>query len=620
MKNILLGTLLALAATASAANVDFSYNYDKLEPTAYGKGAPETIDVAIYLGDKGMIGKQVTKLAVAIMGETGTLSDFGGFMTTELKTKNSGRTKVNNPDICQVGGTLDNGLLTVVFPEPYTITEKGVYVGYSMTIADSENVDKIRPIAVVKGLADGGLWFHGTASAQRWNNFGKQSEQVSCMTVTLEGDFAESAATFNIPALSYNAVNETLDADVTICNQGLKEIKSVGYTYSVGGKKESASYELHSAIPAIFGYQAKIKLPTEAIHQEGVFDYSFTIDKVNGVANTLAEEANASVRVIPFVPVNRPLVEEYTGLQCGWCPRGYVALAELTEEYGHEYFVAMSYHSEEFERGCEMVFLDNSAFPYDPHSYPYAQINRASSPDVNSLEAAWKSDRKAVPVGDVNVTLSWTNDSKDKLQAEAQARFIEDYSDANFVMSFALVADGLSNPQWAQSNSYSLPTTDVSGLTGKWWDIFTKPAVGDDNNVYGLVYNDVVVYYPNASKGIDGSLPSAIERGKSYSSTFEVNVEDIVNLAGQRVVTDFDKTRIIALIIDRNTGTVVNSASSAYPSQSGIGNLRDREGMVVCTTYYNLQGMPVTNPESGIYICIETLDNGNTRISKRLKK
>ncbi|MDE5849266.1 MAG: hypothetical protein K2H38_03915 [Muribaculaceae bacterium] len=611
---IAVSAICAACITSNAETLDFTYNYTEASPSAYGKDKAETVDVAIRLASPAMVGKKVTALSVPVFGDVSDLSGFQGFLTTELKTKNQNKAKVNDPDICAIDGTYTDGMLSVNFTEPYTITEKGVYVGYSVTITGGESGDSGKPVAVVPGSVPDSFWFHSTSSVQKWSDYATRYDLISDMTVSLEGGFPENAAVIQIPEKIYAGIGTDATADVVIANQGLEEIKSIAYSYEAAGISGTGEYVFREPIPGKIGYPAEVSLPIGIYRETAQGELSIMIDKVNGKSNELtAATSSAPFEVMPFVPRNRPLVEEYTGLNCGWCPMGYVTLAEMNEIYGRD-FVALSYHSSSFEQESEMVYLSTSQFPYQPSGYPASQVNRITSPSVDDIPKTWESQRRNMPCGEVEVVLDWADDSRKTLKAVSKTRFIHDIDDSPYLVTFALVADGLSNPKWAQYNAYSFDDTDVSGLTGKWWDLF----VHANRYVFGLVFDDVVLSFPDA-KGIPESLPSNIKQGEIYENTFSVNIDDIHNLAGLDVVNDFGFARVVAVIVDSKTGAVINCASSDYPSQSGVKELSDSEATAIRCEFYDLTGCRVFNPGNGILLKIERLSDGSVRTSKVIR-
>ncbi|MDE5870450.1 MAG: hypothetical protein K2H22_00675 [Muribaculaceae bacterium] len=613
MKNrfILVSAMCSALALSNAATLDFTYNFTDETPYAYGKEKAETVDVAIHLGSPAMIGKKVTGIAVHVFGDAAELSAFQGFLTTELKTKNQNKAKVNDPDICAVDGTYADGILTVTFSEPYTITEKGVYVGYSLAITGGQSEASGKPVAVVSGNVPDSFWFHSTSSVQKWSDYAARYDLISDMTVSLEGDFPGNAVSISIPRKVYAGLESEAYADVLVTNQGIQEVKSIAYSFEANGMSGNGEYVFQEPIPGKLCYPAEISLPVGLYGETGQGELIVRIDNVNGKPNEVTDAlASARFEVMPFVPKNRPLVEEYTGLNCGWCPRGYVTLAEMNEKYSHD-FVALSYHSAAFEQESEMVYLKTTEFPYQPSGYPSSQVNRTVSPSVGDIPKTWEAQRRDMPCVDVDVELEWADDSRKTLKAVAKSRFIHDISESPYLMTFALVADGLSNPKWAQYNAYSFDDTDVTGLTGKWWDLF----VHTNRNVFGLVFDDVVLSFPDV-KGIPGSLPTDIKQAQVYENTFTVNIDDIRNLAGLDVVNDFGLTRVVAVIVDSKTGAVVNCASSGYPGQSGVKKVSGSNVDTLSCEYYDLTGRRILNPDKGIFIKTERLSDGSVRTSK----
>ena len=511
---ILLSAVCAACASLSAETIDFTYNFEDASPSAYGKEKAETVDVAIHLNSPAIIGKKVMGLSVPVLGDISDLDGFQGFLTTELKTKNQNKAKVNDPDICAADGTVADGKLTVTFSEPYTVTDKGVYVGSSLTITGGQSGPSGKPVAVVDGGISGSFWFHSTSSVQKWSDYASKFNLTSDLTVTLEGSFPGDATAITIPGKVYAGVDSEAYADVIVTNQGVQEVKSITYSYEANGSSGTGEYVFDEPIPARLCYPVEISLPVGKYSETGQGELSVRIDKVNGKPNEETAEGTAAFEIMPFVPKNRPLVEEYTGLRCGWCPRGYVTLAEMNEKYGHD-FVALSYHSAMFEEETQMVYLQISEFPYQPSGYPASQVNRTSSPSVGDIPKTWAAHRTNIPCGEIDVELDWADDAHSTLQAVAKTRFIRDIADSPYLVTFALVADGLSNPTWAQYNAYAMEGTDTDGLTGKWWDLF----VNTKQNVFGLVFDDVVLSFPDV-KGIPGSLPSEIEQQEVYENSF----------------------------------------------------------------------------------------------------
>lgn len=431
------------------------------------------------------------------------------------------------------------------------------------------------------------FWYHATSSQMKWKDLASTKFLASAMTVSLQGDFHADAATA-ILAKNYNiAADKGGDIEICVINQGLSPIGNFSYTIMTDGGDTTGICDLPSSEATAFSRAAIATVSLPAGLNLGDQTFSIRIDDVNDSKNAYcAEEFASSLQVLPFVPVNRPLLEEYTGLRCGWCPEGYVLLKQLSEEYGHE-LVAMAFHSSAFEAGA-MVYLTQEEFPYLPGDYPFAQINRNTVPTVSIIPQVWGNARKSLADGEVVATLQWADDAHSSLHADVTARFIKDFDDSSYSLAIGLVADGLSSPTWLQSNSYSSYTyEDHPDKTGPYWDLF----IGTTSYVAGLVYDDVVVAFPNPF-GIKDSLPASIAMGEEYSYSMEFDINEIVNVVGENVVGNFDNTRAIAMIIDTKSGKVINSASSGYPSTTNTQILKT-ESIAEEISYFNLHGIRV---------------------------
>lgn len=596
-KVISLAVISAVAFTTLAETRPFNYNFNGEEPTGYRKTKTnpehdtETIDVAIFI-DGTLAGKKITSISVPVTGNVSSLSGFGAFLTTKLATKTVKGEKVNNPDICAIDATLVDGVLTATFPEPYTITADGVYVGYSMTDASF----KAKPVAVVEGYVEDALWYRGSDANPKWIEIGKTIDKSSDLTVYLEGEFAPVAVKLSDLDDIYSAIAESGSVEAGLIGFCTEPVKSISYTATVAGVSKSYDLDFSTEIPAKLGYPFTAILEVPAVDALGEYPLTVVIDKVNGILNTAADNSEVSdAKVLSFVPKNNPLVEGYTGLGCGWCPGEYVTLRQMHDRYGVENFVAVSYHNM-LESGC-MVCLDK--FPYNPSGIPYAKINRCVSPAVLDIPVVWAKERKKLAPGEVEVTLEWADVARTELTAKARARFLEDDEDSPYLLSFCVVADGLSNPKWAQSNSYE--NYEPTGrFAGDYWDLF----VGAGSPVMGLVFDDIAVHYPDQT-GVKGSLPTQIKGGEWYEATFSFKPGDLVNVEGEHIINDFNKLRVIAIINDVKDKNVMNSASSLYPD--GTGNVEDLSGVMpeAAPVYYNLSGIHVKNPSNGIFIKVE---------------
>lgn len=306
--------------------------------------------------------------------------------------------------------------------------------------------------------------------------------------------------------------------------------------------------------------------------------------------------------------VKRPLVEEYTGLWCSFCPRGFVALEEMSEQYG-ENFVAISYH---YNDDMDMGYL-----PTKVGSYPNGSIDRRNLMDPISFKTVYKRYLEEEVPFDVKVDAEWDTDaSEPTIKATATLEFMEDASNASYKIAHVLVADSLYNPGWLQRNAFGGFSEEA--YPGKWWDLF----IHNGSLVSDLIFNDVAVYSDNL-QGELVFLHAKFNEGSTISFETSIPVSKVVNKNRQNIVNEygsFEYTRVVTMVIDYDTDRVLNCNSSLYPGkmpeyETGSG-IRDIESEIVETVYYTLDGLRIDNPQKGIFIKKEVRADGTSNNSK----
>lgn len=602
-------SVAALAvAGATASTIEYSYNANGEEELLYGFGRKETYDVAIKIQEPGLTGARITRLSVILPVEEADVANLKGWLTSELKIDKVDGKRQNVADICTVEATCEQMMLTAVFPEPYQIPAEGVYVGYSFDITATGTTQLDNPVVVARGQGADGLWLHTSKSKLKWVSMSDELEAVSAMSVTVEGDFHEDAAGSTWTAVYLEKGIENT-ASVNIMNHGTNEIGKIDYAVGIDGQTLRGSHTFAEPIKASYGAWQPIEIELPVIASTGIFNMDFTIENVNGNDNNdIDATTSMPVEVLPFIPVNRPLVEEFTGLGCGYCPRGYVALEEMKATYGDE-FVAMAYHSESYENGC-MVTLHDTDFPVNVGGFPSGSINRISEMDPGMFPYVWGNYRRPMPEGDIAVSLKWEDETHTRLVARSETRFVRDMVNDGYRLSFALVADGLSDESWGQSNYYKGKSAEE--YPGELWDKF----INGESKVYGLEFNDVVVYYPDV-KGIESSLPESFKEGEQYSYTWTIDTADVVNVVGARIVDDFNKTRVIGILLDPE-GRSVNCISSGYPYDSGIDGVA-ADLRIIRSEYYDLFGRRISGDYKGICVRLDRLSDGSHRSVKTVR-
>lgn len=616
----------------------FTYDYEGATHNLFGIQRNVQLDAAMLLNDPSLIGSQVIGISVDIPSKEGCSCDpvASAWLTQKLQVDG----EYNSPDIQEMKGEIKNYgtetepnlRLDITFTEPYTVTEEGVYVGYSVNVT-SCNVPgsgwtaKYPIVTVCDIVKPQSFMFHCTKGNStlpqkypEWTDLGESMKQALAMRVLMKGATMEYGAELKPHHPLYVAPESEGYVYTDLNNLGSSPISSIEYTYSIYDEKElykTVTQDLILPEPILgqLGSYTTLDLPFESPDRIGEYEVELRIEKINGHSNGYLGSSAFTMEVVPFVPVNRPLIEDYTGMWCGNCPGVYVTLRQMLDKYGDN-FLSLSYHTEDRLQG-----VATDQMPSPSYGLPRVYIgNRSDLVNNDNIESIWLSQRRQLAPADVNIQLMWEDETHTSLRAESSVKFVFDEEDADYMISYALVEDDMTDPNWNQTNYYT-----NEHFEGPYWDLFC----GQPHTVSGIVYNDVVLYYPN-TKGIEHSIPSTIEALKEYTYNSSLPISEAIcrnaNMKNfnKSILKNKDKLRVVAVLIDGKTGYVVNAASSGYSKDaplyidpSGIDLPEESETMVKSIEYYSIDGILLNEkPEHGIFICISRMTDGSVKIAK----
>lgn len=619
----LLFTAVMAAVTAipvSAQNsLSFSYNTGSSELAKWGTLKKENYDVAIRIDDANLVGKQIKSVTVPF-DSADDLSGFKVWLSKELTLETVDGVKQNAPDIASVDAVVESNLLIATFAEPYTIPEGGLYVGYSFTVDKLTDMTSY-PVVVSPESNPNGLFLHTSRTYRSWEPKSESFGAVSAMTVMISGDFYENSVGIAAFSEQYAEAGKAGEATLTLVQNGSSMVNSIDYTYEVAGLTGEGHYDFTESIPAQYSKKQDITLPVPAVAEVGGYPLTYTITRVNGVDNVnAAASATATLNVMPFVPVHRPLLEEYTGMWCGYCPRGFVGLELMNEKYP-DLFVGVSYHN-----GDILEIMSSTEFPSDVPGFPDAWLDRVHETDAYhgddysgygfALDDVYLARSAEIAPASVDVTAEWADDAQQTINVTGTVTFIKDVTGVDYRLAYILVADGLhgEGEKWGQSNYFS-GNTDYAESEGM--DVF----VNGGSTVYGLYYNDVAVLTSDI-KGIAGSLPSDFKTAAPETCTYQFNVADAVNTSGENIIQDKSKLRVVAVLVDAATGEVLNSNKCNVGGQGGTGIAATlgQKGEIESVEYFDASGRRVSSPSNGLYIKSVKYSDGSVRTSKVVLK
>lgn len=586
--------------------ITYSANTGTKEVKYFGTAKKESFDVAMLLADKYTKGKKIETIKVPFP-KNAEIGNVKIWLTKKLTLEN----KKNVPDVMSLDATMDDSTAIVKFATPYTIDSDTLYIGYSFDVVELTERTQL-PISLINEKGVQGLWTHSSRTYRSWLD--KSTYGCSAMQVELSG-FNANDAYFEGFKDYYNQVNIATPINLTLLNRGYNGIKSIDYSYSVGDKKVSDRLTLDAPIPACLNASTEFTVTLPAIEAKGKYPVTFSIDKVNGEANSEVATANSTMAIYNKLPKHRPVMEEFTGTWCGNCARGWIGLEVMTRL--HPDFIALAYHS-----GDVMQVIDQKnflGFDTENPAYPMANIDRVYT-DIDpyygadmtpfGIEKIWKKQAEILAPASLETEAAFTPDGKD-IKAKAILEFPEDVNDADkYSVEFVLVTDGLHGEGQAWEQSNYLEENEKGDYPFPEADIF----FAGSSSIPNMHYNDVVVATTRLRDGLI-KLPAKVEAEKAFSIEGTITeVDSIKNMANYPVIQDSKNLRIVALLLNEK-GQIMNGAQAKVTGYetTGIRNINNNAAEADVPAIYNLQGHRLQTMQKGLNI-IRTKDGKTKKV------
>ncbi|MBR4388947.1 MAG: hemin-binding protein [Prevotella sp.] len=608
----------AMQAPAKADNSGIWWGYyDGVgERSALGVQSAETYYQAIRIDptNAALVGKTITKVRVYLR-DTSVLENISLWLSTDLPATADEATVMNKqfrPTDLNGGdeGDYYNGKSTdVTLPEPYTITDEGVYVGMTYTVTSVSSSAGQYPIVVTYDAEEqpSALFLKTSSSVPTWQDMSQYGYGNLAMQLLVEGDFASNAASIVGVNELVAAPGQTVHRNVTINNQGAKGISSIDYTITANGV-EGEMQHVNLPVPCdVFGGNVVVKMPFQGLDTPGTDEVTITIKQVNGEANETVEGASytAPILTVDRQVERRAVIEEFTGLGCGWCPRGIVGMEMVREHFG-DLFIGIAAHL--YSGATTDAMALGSASNYArifSGSAPSCLLNRmggeidpkygTGNSIINDIQD--ELDNVAAKA-DVTVEGEW-NEEKTGLTAKAE---VEALADENFTVAFVVVADNLSGTttKWRQANYYSQYTTAQVGDSDM--EDFCKGGKYGQSSVSGLLFNDVALAtsYVNYNNKVEalGAMTRGEKAEREYTLTLPNRVDLKTALAEAQERGDIF---IVALVID-SKGYITNAVKATIQeAATGIEGVTSSSD-VTERARYNVDGMRLQAPTRGLNI------------------
>ena len=472
---------------------------------------------------------------------------------------------------------------------------EGLFVGYNYK-QKSNNY----PIGV-SSKVEGPFYIYANIPASKGGN-GEDWYQINSggyglsIQLIVEGDFAPNA----VRPLDFGEFTvvkgKSKNVAVSLWNIGSK-LTSIDYTIALDGK---AGAEQHLDFGKDFGLGGthSVEIPFAAASELGASTVTLTITKVNGEENACVKNsATGTLYTVEREFVKRSVVEQFTGTGCGNCPSGHVAMHNMHNLYGDQ-FIGIALH--QFNASDPMY---NASYDLGFTGAPQCMVNRSSGvlAPYEQMPEVLKASLDEIALTDVTVTGTFAEeDTKVNATASVESLVAGDYN-----IAFMLTADGLTGTtkSWKQSNyfckgggRYNSQASMPDDLKFLW----------DMGSSYVETYNDVLIASSYVSSNNKATLPTLVANG-TVSSEYTMKMPTKVAL---KKALKLDQIYVVALLLDKKTGAIVNAGRARVTGSTGIENVNNSSEATVVARY-NVNGVQIAAPVKGINIV--KMSDGTTR-------
>lgn len=336
-------------------------------------------------------------------------------------------------------------------------------------------------------------------------------------------------------------------------------VNSLSVAFKVGDEVFKAEY---SDLNLSLGQQFEFTLPEKI-----TLNYGETLDfcVTSSVNDIFFDEQSFSTTMLAFLPVKRIVVEEATGMWCGYCPEGVVAMEALQERYPDQ-FIGVAVHVNDpmevigygdvmaFPSGAPTAWIDRKIYVKDMLTPVLADGQHTYTTLMGGIESMFIDRLQEQTFADISVAGS-LSESADEIHTDVSVRFAKGYDNVDFRIILILTEDHVWKKGYYQMNYHSGRDESLGGFEA------LPPRIMTDYE-----FNHVARSVMGGDSGISGVVPSEITAGDiySFSSSFSLP-ESILNL---------QNIKLIAMIADAGTGEIMN-VGYWCPDPSGVASVTD---------------------------------------------
>ncbi len=552
------------------ANEPYPYNPAGNDLESWGTSKKENYDIATLVKNEDFTGSEI--VGIEIPFECGDVENVSIWISSSLNLENG----VNVPDILSEDVVPTDNKLSLQLTSPIVVPAEGLYVGYSFSL--SALTMKTQKPVTVSPAVPGWMYVHSSRKYLKWGTYDLPYAPV--MTVNLKGNFSDNCAVPFTPEDAGALKEVPVAAVLNISNHGLNPISSIDLTLDINGKQEEKHYDYSPALGVNWNLKVPVDIDLGSWPTPGEYSWTATITKVNGETNAAASNvAEGKYYVYSHYPQRRPLIEEFTGTWCGWCPRGIIGMEYMNSTYPEDFVCAVYHVNVAYD---PMAMLNVDTYPCEYEGAPTAYIDRKKgvidpyygetegdiSNAAEGIGQTWLKEREIPSMADFEVQANWKDEEMSEVVIKSSSTFLRRYNQRRFRVVYILTQDGMKDvntdtkddDQWLQHNYYS----GDAGYEGtQLASLITLPEVIED-----IEFNDVAIYSSDNERM--SWLASDIEANVPEVDIFRINLNSAVNLKKKSLVQDKTRIHVVAALIDSFTDEVVNSSKCDIGDSSSV--------------------------------------------------
>ena len=588
-KQLLMFTALLLLAAGVQARIItpaknqvwwgyFSENDFSTADLTIGTGKAMTLMAAIYVPANHEQLGNANIIAARVYLASNVVSTLSGLKIWVSKTLPQ---KASDADVVlSTLGTLTAGANDFKLRSPYAVNNEGFYIGYSVKSTTGYFIrsgGKDAPNAFLVGNPEEGMAW----TDLNGNGLGKLAFQI----LVQDGNFQDNCVTVDDFEQNVVVQGQQVNVPIKITNQGANDVSSISYTIGTEGGSTTEEKTV-SVGPLALNDFTTLNIPFASDEQARKLQKTFTVTQVNGNPNTAKKSSGQGFLIsVKKKQSVTPVIEEFTGTWCGWCPRGIVGMDKVHEAYGDQ-VVQIAAHSGDIMAISEYQPVINTY----TEGYPNSITDRryVADPSYSTLVATLNKAFARVAQGSIDLQAEWSSNFKTKVVFNTTTRFSYNDDDGQYGIAYLLVEDGLTGTgsNWSQTNYYSGQTV---GGDMTWW---CQAA----STVTGITYNHVVVAGWEALNGVNGSVNPTIVADEEQEYSYSASI------SGKSLIQDKTKLKAVVLLIDRATGMIVNAAQSAIADfGTAVSTVQGAEKSAQ-RDVYDLSGRKLSISQKGINI------------------